>query len=95
MTSARLALNSSSRPGTAAKAAVPVAPVAHRGVEQHHLQPVGAQPGRQFPWWEIIGHLKFHRPETGGGSSFKAFEERQLGKKVMQVRRKSGHEDLP
>ena len=69
-------------------------PVAHRCIEQHHLQSVGLKPSLEFTAGVLVRHLKLHRLETYLRGGFKAIEKWHFSKEVMEVGGKLGHRGI-
>ena len=78
-------------PGHGGEPAIAAVPIAHRRIEQHHLQRIGAQSRRQLSSRIVIRHLELDRPETGDGRRFETLEKGQFTEQVMQVGGKLRH----
>ena len=77
--------------GNGGKPAVARAPVAHRSVEQHHLQAMRTEPGAQLGRRILVRDLELHGAEAAARGSLEALEEGDFSEQVVQVGRESRH----
>jgi len=78
-------------PRYARHATIACIPVAHRGIEQHHLQAMCVQTPPQLAGRMIVGHLELDAAESRARRRLEAFEERHFGEEVVEVGGELGH----